>query len=190
MSNDTSIGGIDYGPIACLVGTWSGNRGMDVAPEPDDVEKNPYYETMSFEAIGDVTNGEKQTLAVIRYQQIVTRKSNDEVFHDQTGYWMWDSATDVVMQSISIPRAVTLLAGGKATTTDKGTTLNVQAKLGDPDWGIVQSPFMRDNASTTGFELELTVKGDDMSYAQTTLVDIYGKANFDHTDRNKLTRNQ
>jgi len=190
MSDNTSINGLDYGPIACLVGTWDGDKGMDISPEPDDIEKKPYYETISFEAIGDVTNAEKQTLAVIRYQQIVTRKSNDQVFHDQTGYWMWDSATGVVMQSISIPRAVTLLAGGKATVTDKCTTLNVQAKLGDPDWGIVQSPFMRDNASTTAFELQLTVNKDAMSYSQTTFLDIYGKSSFDHTDRNKLTRRQ
>lgn len=188
MTNDTTIDGIDYGPLAGLVGTWEGNRGMDIAPEPDDVEKNPYYETLTFEAIGDVTNAEKQTLAVIRYQQIVTRKSNDEVFHDQTGYWMWDAATGVVMYSLSIPRAVTLIAGGDATTTEKGTTLNVAAALGDPDWGIVQSPFMRDSASSTKFNLELTVNGDQMAYKQSTLLTIYGQTDFDHIDRNKLTK--
>jgi hypothetical protein len=42
------------------------------------------YETIAFEAVGDVTNAESQRLAVVRYQQIVRRKSNDKVFHDQT----------------------------------------------------------------------------------------------------------
>jgi len=187
---DTTINGVDFGPLAGLVGIWDGDRGMDVAPEPDGVEKSPYYETVTFEAVGDVDNAEKQHLAVVRYQQIVKRKSNDEVFHDQTGYWLWDAATGVVMQSVSIPRAVTLLAGGDATTTDKGITLKVQAKLGDPDWGIVQSPFMRDNASTVSFEHELTVNGDQMAYSETSLIDIYGKPQFEHTDRNKLVRRQ
>ena len=26
---------IDYGPLAALIGTWRGDRGMDVAPDPD-----------------------------------------------------------------------------------------------------------------------------------------------------------
>ena len=50
------------------------------------------YETITFEAAGDVTNAERQTLAVVRYHQVVRRKSNDEVFHDQVGYWTWDAS--------------------------------------------------------------------------------------------------
>jgi len=34
----------------------------------------------------------------------------------------------------------------------------------------------------------LTVKGDSLGYQQTTLVDIYGKKQFEHTDENILTR--
>jgi hypothetical protein len=52
---------IDYGPLAALVGTWQGDKGMDVAPEPDGTEENPYYETIVFEAAGDVSNAETQT---------------------------------------------------------------------------------------------------------------------------------
>ena len=54
---------IDYGPLAALIGTWQGDKGMDVSPEPDGIEENPYYETIVFEAAGDVTNAEAQTLA-------------------------------------------------------------------------------------------------------------------------------
>ena len=84
---------IDYGPLRGLIGSWKGDKGLDVAPEPDGTEENPYWETLDFEAIGDVTNAESQTLTVLRYQQVVRRKSNDEIFHDQCGYWMWDAAT-------------------------------------------------------------------------------------------------
>ena len=49
----TTIDGIDYGPLACLVGTWKGDKGMDVSPEPDgSTEESPYFETILFEAIG------------------------------------------------------------------------------------------------------------------------------------------
>jgi hypothetical protein len=76
---------IDYGPLTGLIGSWKGDKGMDVAPEPGGSEESPYWETIDFEAIGDVTNAESQTLTVLRYHQVVRRKSNDEIFHDQTG---------------------------------------------------------------------------------------------------------
>jgi hypothetical protein len=77
---------IDYGPLTALIGTWQGEKGLDVAPEPEGTEENPYYETIVFEAGGDVTNAEIQTLAIVRYRQVVHRKSNGEIFHDQIGY--------------------------------------------------------------------------------------------------------
>jgi hypothetical protein len=179
---------VDYGPLACLVGVWKGGDGMDVAPEPDDDEHNPYYETLVFEAAGDVTNAEEQVLSVVRYHQEVRRKSNDKVFHDQVGYWLWDPATDVIVQTLTIPRAVTLLAGGKAVVEDGSTILEVRAVEGDADWGILQSPFMQQKARTLEFRHRLTVKGDTLSYSETTLLDIYDKKRYEHTDDNTLQR--
>lgn len=188
MNDLNVVNGIDYGPLASLIGTWKGNKGMDVAPEPDGQEENTYYETMMFEAIGDVTNAESQTLAVLRYHQVVTRKSNDHVFHNETGYWMWDANTDIVMQSFTIPRGVSLLAGGKANMGDDGfIEIEVAADAENQDWGIVQSPFMKKNARTVRFHHKIVVKGDELSYLETTELDIYGK-HFEHTDANSLKR--
>lgn len=92
---------IDYGPLQSLIGSWRGDKGVDSSPEPEGSEESPYYETLVFTPIGDVENAESQVLAVLRYQQIVRRKSNGEVFHDQTGYWIWDAREGVVMQSIA-----------------------------------------------------------------------------------------
>ena len=36
---------ISYGPLESLIGTWEGNKGMDISPEPEGTEENPYYET-------------------------------------------------------------------------------------------------------------------------------------------------
>ena len=177
---------VDYGPLSGLIGTWKGDKGMDISPEPDGTEENPFYETIVFEAAGDVENAESQKLAIVRYHQVVTRKSNDEVFHDQLGFWTWDSETGVVAQSIAIPRAVCVLAGGSAKTTADGTTLSVRAALGDPDWGIVQSPFMRDNAKTVGFKHEVRIEGGKLTYNESTYLEIYGRS-FEHTDQNELT---
>ena len=40
---------VDYGPLAGLIGTWKGDKGLDVSPEPDGKEENPFYETIVFE---------------------------------------------------------------------------------------------------------------------------------------------
>jgi hypothetical protein len=79
------------------------------------------------------------------------------------------------------------LAGGTAKIGGSSTTIEVQAKLGDADWGIVQSPFMRDNASTKAFRMSLTVEGNNLKYREITTLDIYGKT-FAHSDENSLTR--
>ena len=180
--------GVDYGPLAGLIGTWKGDKGMDISPEPDGTEENPYYETIEFEAAGNVTNAEQQSLAIVRYHQVVTRKSNDEVFHDEVGYWLWDSAAQVIMHSLAIPRAVTLVAGGSYTDDPKADPVVLEVRAADgEEWGISQSPFMRDKARTVEFRHKVSISGDALSYQETTVLDIYGKR-FDHTDANRLRR--
>lgn len=179
---------IDYGPLTELIGVWKGDKGLDVAPEPGGVENNPYYETITFEPVGDVTNAELQIVAALHYRQIVQRKSNDQVFHDETGYWMWDAKGEIIMQSLTIPRAVSLIAGGNHNgerTGNGSLLLEVAAGLNNKDWQIIQSPFMADNARTTKFSHRITVGKGKLSYSETTILDIYGKV-FEHTDENKL----
>lgn len=187
MSNSKDI---DYGPLREIIGVWKGDKGLDVSPEPGGTEKNPYYETITFTAIGDVGNAESQLLAAVHYRQIVHRKSNDKVFHDETGYWMWDAAAGIIMHSLAIPRAVSVLAGGThngAKHADGSIVLEVAAGLNDKNWQIIQSPFMQENARTTKFRHRVTVGNGKLSYSETTIVEIYGKV-FEHTDQNELIR--
>jgi hypothetical protein len=163
---------------------------MDVSPEPDGTEESPYYETIVFAPAREVKNAEQQLLVIVRYHQEVRRKSNDQVFHDQVGYWTWDAAAKTLAHSLTIPRRVCLLAGGQHSgemDADGSVTLRVRARSGDETWGIVQSPFMRDKARTVSFVQEITVQGDRLSYSQTTGLEIYGRS-FDHTDTNTLSR--
>lgn len=191
MSEHTTVDGIDYGPLAALIGTWKGDRGVDRAPEPDGEERSPYYETIEFEAAGDVENAEEQVLAVVRYHQVVSRKSNNEVFHDQVGYWVWDSSDNTVVETFTIPRAMAVVAAGKAAapaSLDDEIVLEVSADATSAENGIAQATFMYHKARTTGFTHTLTVKGDEMKYTQSTMLDIYDKTNYDHKDLNTLQR--
>jgi hypothetical protein len=177
---------VDYGPLAQLAGTWQGSGGLDISPEPEGQEVNPYFETLLFEKAGDVTNAGKQTLAVMRYHQVVSRQSDKKVFHNESGYWLWDKERKLVMQALTIPRGVSLVAGGRCEGPGSNV-LEVRAAAGDADWGIAQAPFMRDNAKTVGFTHKISVSGETLTYSETTSLEIYGKR-FEHTDENKLTR--
>ena len=191
MNENTTIDGVNYGPLAALLGTWEGDKGVDRAPEPDGEERNPYYETIIFQAAGDVTNAEQQTLSVVRYHQVVSRKSNDKVFHDQVGYWLWDPADDTVVETFTIPRGVAVVAGGKLGQPgdlQQELVFEVAADAASPEFGIVQAPFMFRQAKTTAFRHTLTVQGDVMRYSESTILDIYDKTAYDHKDVNTLRR--
>ena len=177
----------DYGPLTVLLGTWRGDKGLDIAPDPDGKEQNPYYESLIFEGIGEVDNAESQHLMAVRYQQRVWRDSDDKAIHHQLGYWLWDKKSGQVMNSFTIPRGVCVLAGGsaEASASSKKMVLDVKAKADDGEWGILQSPFMKNNARTLEFTQRLCVEGGSLSYEQTTLVDIYGSF-FEHTDCSQL----
>jgi methylamine---glutamate N-methyltransferase subunit C len=178
---------VDYGPLATLIGTWRGDRGMDIAPDPAGLAENPYFETLVFAPIGRVTNANDQVLVGLRYHQCVSLKSSRQPFHDQVGYWLWDASTATIVQSLLIPRAVGLLAAGSWSAGPGPVVLDVASDADDAAWGIVQSPFMRNNARTVGFRHRIVIDGDSLTYDQTTIVDIYGKR-FEHTDANTLVR--
>lgn len=191
MSEHTTIDGVNYGPLAALIGDWKGDKGVDKAPEPDGEERSPYYETITFEAAGDVTNAEKQTLSVVHYHQKVYRKSNDEQFHDQAGYWLWDPADNTIVECFTIPRGVGVVAGGKAAPPSSASdevVLDVSASAGSDEFGIAQAAFMFQQARTTGFTHVITVNGDELKYSEVTLLDIYDKQGYEHKDINTLQR--
>ena len=179
---------LDFGPLAGLIGEWKGDRGIDIAPEPDDTERSPYYETIVFEAAGDVDNAEKQFLTFLRYHQRVYRKSNDQQFHDQIGYLSWDEATGAITNSYVIPRGVGVVAEGKV-IGEQGSkiTIKVDVAEADQELGIAQSAFMKENARTKSFTQTYVLDGDEMTYEERTLLDIYGRE-FDHVDKSRLTR--
>ena len=181
----------DYGPLAVLIGTWEGDKGMDIAPEEDGSnEENPYYETITFSEGGNLTNAKVQTLNVVSYHQVVTRKSTDEVFHDEVGYWLWDADRKTIIRSFTIPRAVAVVAGGSydaSKEVDGEVTLSVAAEMGSDSWDIAQAPYMKEMAKTTSFESKFVIKGDTMHFYEKSMLEIYGKT-FEHTDENELKR--
>jgi len=173
-------------PLAKLIGIWKGEMGVDIAPKPEVDENNPYYEILTIEPVDiEIENAEEQELLAVRYNQVIREKSNDKVSHSETGYWIWDKNENTIMNSFSIPRGVSVLAGGKIEINNNDLELSVSVEENDTKWGIIQSPFMLKKAKTLSFTRKFIISNNKLKYAQETVLDIYGKV-FSHTDDNIL----
>lgn len=182
------IEGVDYGPLAMLIGKWVGIRGLDIAPDANaEPDRTEFIDEITFSVSGPAENAEEQQLVSVRYHHIVRKKENGLIFHDQIGHWIYEKETGLLMHSLTIPRGICVLAGGKVTEIDGENIFEVEAKAGSDTFGIVQSPFMLEKAKTNGFKMKLRIKDWAMSYKETTSLFIYGKA-FEHIDKSKLTK--
>ena len=185
---DSVIDGIDYGPLAGLLGRWSGSRGMDVSPDNQaQDDKTAFNDEITFRVAGVAENAEEQQLVGIRYRHVVRKSSSGLIFHDQIGHWLYEPKTRTIMHSLTIPRGVCILAGGKLTTEGRALVFDVSATAGDDTFGVLQSPFMKDKARTKAFTMKLVLEDDALSYQETTSLHIYG-ADFEHVDASKLQR--
>lgn len=118
---------LDYGPLASLIGTWTGNESIDLAPEG--TERNEYYETIIFSEAGYLSNAEDESLCAVHYILKVQRITHDKVIHQETGYWLWEQGTDKVIHSLTIPYGICVLAGGNVSQENK-IEFYVSAELG------------------------------------------------------------
>ena len=183
------IAGLDYGPLAGLVGTWKsapkGGVGVDVAPGQagSTVGKgnpavSPYYETIKYTPAGGAVNASEQNLAAVYYRQQVFAKSNNKQFHDQTGYLIYDKKAQKVYDSFCIPRGVCVVAEGAP-----GTTMKLRTK----SKGVAETQFMLKTDRTQAFNITFTLSGNTLKYKQTTDLQVYGK-HFSHTDSDTLKK--
>lgn len=182
------IDGIDYGPLAQLLGKWIGNKGLDVAPDANaNPDESLFTDEMVFTVAGAAENAEEQELVAVRYHHVVRKNENGLIFHDQIGHWIYEPGTGAIMHSLTIPRAVCVLAGGQYQNDAEESVFEVKAIAGSETYGIVQSPFMFEKAKTTAFQMKLSVIGNELKYREVTSLYIYGK-DFEHVDESTLHR--
>src|SRR6218665_3831232 len=103
----------NLGPLRRLAGVWEGRKGVDLNPKADGPERRDYLERIEIHPIDPQANG-PQLLYGLRYHVHIVASDEDTTFHDQVGYWLWEPATGLIMQTLSIPRGQTALASGRA----------------------------------------------------------------------------
>lgn len=177
----------NLGPLTRLAGRWRGTRGVDVNPKADGPETQGYIETIDLEPIDPQTNG-PQLLYGLRYHQHVNKPGERPTYHDQIGYWLWEPATGAIYQTVSIPRAQTVLAMGRAAAD--ATRFELVAERGTTVNGIVSQPFLEEAFTTLSYRIVVTLDADGgWSYDEDTVLRVRGQAEpFHHTDRSTLVR--
>ncbi|MEZ9157631.1 heme-binding beta-barrel domain-containing protein [Vibrio lentus] len=187
VADHNTINGMDFGPLAKLVGTWKSveTGGVDISPGQEGTKVGaggpavtPFYEVMTFEVAADATNASDQYLVALYYKQEVFRKADDSKFHDQRGYFIYDQKNQIVYNSYCVPRTTCVTAEGPA-----GDTMTLVASKR----GIAESEYMTDNATTTSFTMNISISDDTLTYSQTTGLEIYDNA-FAHTDSSTLVK--
>ena len=180
----------EWGPLAALVGDWEAPGGLDTAysHSKGEVLGTPYLEKVGFKPFGPVQNG-RQALYGLDYKTAMWRGSEDNPFHTEVGYWLWDAAAGEVLRGFVVPRGITVLAGATDVAAD-ARSFTLTARLGDPRYGISENTYLGAKASSTAYTVTISANDDGTwSYAEeTTLQMAEFDSPFAHTDSNTVHR--
>lgn len=175
----------NLGPLRRLAGIWEGKEGVDLNPKADGPERRAFRERITFEPIDPQANG-PQLFYGLRYHIHINTPEEDITFHDQVGYWLWEPATGLVLQTIAIPRGQVAIASGQASSDDMKLVLT--ATRGQTEYGICSTAFLEHAFRTDAYRIEIDFNPDgSWSYAIDTTLTVRGREEpFNHRDVNTL----
>jgi hypothetical protein len=175
----------NLGPLTRLAGSWESKKGVDLNPKEDGPERREFIERIDFEPIDPQPNG-PQLFYGLRYHVHITTEQEDITFHDQVGYWLWEPATGLVIQSLAIPRGQVALASALVAPDADGFT--VRSERGSTENGICSTRFLEEAFRTDDYSIEIRFNPDgSFSYVTHTSLMVRGRSEiFDHKDENTL----
>lgn len=177
----------NLGPLARLAGIWEGQRGVDVNPKADGAETRKYYERIEMQPIDPQANG-PQLFYGLRYHVHINTREEDITFHDQVGYWLYEAATGLILQTLAIPRGQIAIAAGHAKPGDRKLVL--KAERGQTEYGICSTTFLDLAFRTDSYQLTVDFHDDgSWSYVSDTMLAVKGRDEpFLHRDHNRLSK--
>jgi len=177
----------NLGPLRRLAGSWEARKGVDLNPKAGGPERRVFIERIDLEPIDPQTNG-PQLFYGLRYHTHINTEEEDITFHDQVGYWLWEPATGLVIQTLAIPRGQVAMASGQA--APDADRLVLTATRGQTQYGICSTAFLEYAFQTDSYRIEITFNPDgSWSYVTDTVLTVHGRtAPFAHRDQNTLLR--
>ena len=177
----------NLGPLRRLAGVWESRAGVDINPKAEGPERRDYVERIELQPIDVQANG-PQLFYGLRYHTHILAPGEDSTFHDQVGYWLWEPATGLVLQTLSIPRGQVAIASGHA--APDANELVLTAERGQTEYGICSTAFLEYAFRTESYRIEVTFNPDGCwSYVTDTMLIVRGRPEpFLHRDRNTLVK--
>ncbi len=177
----------NLGPLRRLAGTWEGRKGVDLNPKALGPERKEYIERTDLQPIDYQLNG-PQLFYGLRYHTHILATDEEATFHDQVGYWLWEPATGLVLQTLAIPRGQIAMASGHA--APDATSLVLTATRGNTEYGICSTAFLEQAFRTDFHRVEVIFNPDgSWSYIQETTLLVRGRTEpFQHRDVNTMIK--
>ena len=161
--------------------------GVDLNPKAAGPERREYIERIDMQPIDAQANG-PQLFYGLRYHVHILATDEEPTFHDQVGYWLWEPATGLVLQSLAIPRGQVAIASGQA--AQDATSLVLTAQRGQTEYGICSTSFLEYAFRTDSYRIEIRFNPDgSWSYISDTMLTVRGRDEpFRHRDQNTLVK--
>ena len=174
------------GPVGGHLGGPAG-RGRGLRQRDRKIGLTPYREHVDFKPFGPVDNG-SQVLYGLDYRMAAWRGDEENPFHTEVGYRMWDARDSEVVRCFVIPRGSAVVAGGVVAAD--ATTFTLSARVGSQTYGILANNWLDKNAQSVSFEVTIdTSVENEFTYDETTVIKHAKVAEeVTHTDRNTLKR--
>lgn len=175
------------GPLKRLAGIWEGKRGHDISPKGEGPEHREFSERIVMQPIDAQPNG-PQLFYGLRYHIHINTPEEQITFHDQVGYWLWEPATGLILQTVAIPRGQVAIAAGRA--EPDATKLSLKAERGQTEYGICSTTFLELAFRTDSYSIEVDFHSDgSWSYVLNTVLQVRGQPEpFLHRDENHLVK--
>jgi len=175
-----------FGPLAALARTWEGDQGIDISRVQGQETETKYREKVVFDPLAPVRNG-SQDLYGLRYSMTAWRLGENDPFHEELGYWLWDAEQQQVLRCFMVPRGVLINAGGDVEADS--ATFHLSAEAGSDTYGILSNRYLEASHKTMRYELDVTIHDGQLSYREDTQLWIpVDEAIFHHTDSNSLAK--
>jgi hypothetical protein len=177
----------NLGPLRRLAGIWEGRKGVDLNPKAEGPQRKEFTERIELQPTDYQLNG-PQVLYGLRYHTRILSPGEAPTFHDQVGYWLWEPATGLIMQTLAIPRGQVAMAAGHA--TPDATEFVLTARRGETEYGICSSTFLEQAFRTDSYSIAVTFNPDgSWSYVLKTMLLVRGRTElFEHRDVNTLAK--
>lgn len=140
----------DLGPLAGLVGTWTGKQGWNLiaVPKPGDAQGftllvRPYYETITFTPLGVLVpdRGASEILNIfgLEYTLSVSDLLTNQPLHLENGMWLYvndpeNPQAPTIVRQAAVPHGNSVLALGNSEQADGPPTIPVMdaMPIGNP----------------------------------------------------------